>query len=80
MAACPFAVTDILIDRGMPVEVILKEIASNNYDLVAMGALGAGVFKKATVGRTTGRVLRGSRFPVFVIPQPQQKAPVHPSQ
>jgi nucleotide-binding universal stress UspA family protein len=83
MSSCPFTVTDIIINRGVPVEIILKQTESNNYDVVTMGALGAGAFKKATVGRTARRVLRGSRFPVFVVPVPQQKTspasmqPVH---
>ena len=70
MAACPLKVAEILIDRGMPVEIILKQIASNNYDLVTMGALGAGPFKKSALGRTARHVLRSSRFPVFMVPVP----------
>ena len=68
MQACPVDVTDIVINRGIPVEDILKEAESRNVDLIVMGTRGAGLFKDAMIGSTARRVLRRSRRPVFVIP------------
>jgi nucleotide-binding universal stress UspA family protein len=68
MSSCPLVVTDIVIDRGVPVEVILETAASNDHDLIAMGAHGTGAFKGAMIGSTAKHVVRRSKLPVFVIP------------
>ncbi len=73
MESCPFTVKDFVTKQGVPVEIILGEANSGNYDLVVMGTHGAGLFKDAMIGSTARRVVRRSKIPVFVIPLQQQE-------
>jgi len=68
MAACPMVVKDIVIKRGVPVEIILDEAESRRCDLIIMGTHGGGLFKDAMIGSTARRVLRRSKIPVLVVP------------
>jgi nucleotide-binding universal stress UspA family protein len=70
MDSCQWVVSDIVVSRGVPVEIIFQEFQSQDYDLITMGAWGPGVFRDARVGRTARNLLRRTRCPVFVIPPP----------
>jgi len=73
--ACPY--TEILVERGNPVDRILRQIETGDYDLVVMGTRGLGRFEEAMLGSTARRVIRRSRVPVLVVQLPkgtQQKA------
>lgn len=67
--ACPF--TDILVERGNPVERILHQIETGRYDLVVMGTRGLGRFEQAMMGSTTRHLVRRSRVPVLVVQLPK---------
>lgn len=68
-ASCPY--TNIMVERGNPVDRILRQIDSGQYDLAVMGSRGLGRFEEAVMGSTTRRVLRRSRIPVLVVRLPQ---------
>jgi nucleotide-binding universal stress UspA family protein len=72
MSSCPVVVERVVIRGGVPADVILKEIASNKYDLVAMGSDGVRLFKDTSMSRIARRVYQHGKIPVFVIP-PQEK-------
>lgn len=69
--ACPY--TNILVEQGNPVDRVLHQIDSGQYDLVVMGSRGLGRFEEAVMGSTTRRVLRRSRTPVLVVRMPKDK-------
>ncbi len=73
MPACPLAVDEIVIKRGIPVEEILEEAESRGSELIIMGTHGYGLFKNAMIGSNARRVVRRSRIPVLVIPLPDRK-------
>lgn len=72
MSSCPVVVERVVIREGVPADVILKEIASNKYDLVAMGSDGVKLFNDTSMNSIARRVYQHGKIPVFVIP-PQEK-------
>jgi nucleotide-binding universal stress UspA family protein len=70
LPSCPFTTDDIIVKVGNPVEEILQEAETGNYDLVIMGTHGHGVFADAMIGSTSRRVLRRSRKPVLIVRLP----------
>jgi nucleotide-binding universal stress UspA family protein len=74
MASCPTVVDRVVIKEGVPVDVILKEIGSHQYDLVAMGTDGAKLFKDTSMNSIARRVYRQAKIPVFVIPPQEREA------
>ncbi|MFZ3047102.1 MAG: universal stress protein [Desulfatirhabdiaceae bacterium] len=72
-AACPFAVSEIKVIFGNPVEEIINESNAAPYDLVVMGTYGHGVLAGAMMGSTAMRVVRRSVVPVTVVRLPKNK-------
>ena len=68
---CPFAVDDIIVKIGQPVQEILDLAESTNYDIVIMGTHGQGMLADAMMGSTARRVVRRSAIPVLVIRLPE---------
>lgn len=62
-----FETDDIIVERGNPVEQILKQAEEKNCDLIVMGSHGQGTLADAMMGSTARRVLRRSRKPVLVV-------------
>jgi nucleotide-binding universal stress UspA family protein len=71
LVECPFLVEEIIVTQGEPVEVILKQAASMDYDIVVMGTHGQGILADAMLGSTARRVIRRSEKPVLVIRLPE---------
>lgn len=64
------------VEVGVPHEVIVTLAASENFDLIVMGAVGAGG-NPARVGSVTRRVLDSSPCPVLTLraPHPPRSSP-----
>ena len=65
-----FETDEIIVERGNPVEQILKVAESRNCDLIVMGSHGHGILEEALIGSTARRVLRQSTKPVLVVRLP----------
>ena len=70
MSACPFLVERIVVKLGNPVDEIMREVGSSNYDMVIMGARGQGVLAGAVMGSVSRRIVRRSETPVLVVRLP----------
>ena len=68
-----FVTDDIIVERGNPVEIILKQAAEKNCDLIVMGTHGQGKLADAMMGSTARRVLRRSKKPVLVVRLPEEE-------
>jgi nucleotide-binding universal stress UspA family protein len=75
MSSCPVVVERIVVKEGVPADVILKEIESSKYDLVAMGSDGARLFKDTSMNSIARRVYQRGKIPVFVIPPQREGDP-----
>ena len=73
MTSNPVVVDKVIIKKGMPADLILKEIGTNNYDLVAMSSDGVKLFKGASINSIARRVYQHGKIPVFVIPVPEKE-------
>ena len=60
----------IEVKMGDPVEEIIKEAETGNYDLIVMGSYSHGFLKSAVMGDTVKSVVRRSRVPVLVVRVP----------
>jgi nucleotide-binding universal stress UspA family protein len=69
-----FVTDDIIVERGNPVEQILKQAEERNCDLIVMGTHGQGKLADAMMGSTARRVLRRSKKPVLVVRLPEEKS------
>lgn len=58
---------DILVERGNPVNIILKVAEELNCDMIVMGFKGKKSLDDLTIGSTVNRVLHKSKLPVLVI-------------
>jgi len=67
-----FRTDEILVLRGNPVEVILKQSEEKECDIIVMGTHGTGTFTDAVIGSTARRVVRYSKKPVFVVRLPEE--------
>ena len=65
-----FAADEIIVERGNPVEQIVKVAEDRNCDIIVMGSHGHGVLEEALLGSTTRRVLRQVTKPVLVVRLP----------
>ncbi len=65
-----FVTDEILVERGDPVQQILKAADEQNCDLIVMGSHGHGALEEALVGSTTKKVVRRSKKPVLVVRLP----------
>jgi nucleotide-binding universal stress UspA family protein len=68
-----FVTDDIIVERGNPVEQILKQAEEKNCDLIVMGTHGQGTLADAMMGSTARRVLRRSTKPVLVVRLPEEE-------
>ena len=69
-----FVTDDIIVERGNPVEQIIKQAEEKNCDLIVMGTHGHGTLADAMMGSTARRVLRRSAKPVLVVRLPEEKS------
>jgi nucleotide-binding universal stress UspA family protein len=63
----------ILVRKGLPVDEIVNLTTEQNVDLIVMGTHGYGVVKDALMGGTVRRLVRQSKIPVLVVPNPEMK-------
>ena len=61
---------EVLVERGNPVEVILRVAQEKDCDLIVMGTHGQGTLADAMLGSTARRVVRRSSRPVLVVRLP----------
>ena len=62
----------IVVERGHPVEQIIKVSEEKNCDLIVMGRHGYGVLKDALMGGVARGVLRRSAKPILLIRLPEE--------
>jgi nucleotide-binding universal stress UspA family protein len=65
-----FVTDEIIVERGNPVEQILKVADERNCDLIVMGSHGHGAIEEALIGSTAKKVIRRSKKPVLVVRLP----------
>ena len=70
-AGAGFTTDEIIVERGNPVEEIIKNAEERNCDLVVMGTHGQGTLADAMLGSTARRVIRRSKMPVLVVRLPE---------
>lgn len=64
---------ETIISEGLPFLEILRKSEDFEVDAIVMGKFGSGAkFQKLFFGTTAERVLRGSAFPVIVLPPPAE--------
>ena len=73
LSSCPFLLDEVIVKIGSPVQEILLEIDSNNYDLVILSAHGQGVLADTLMGSVSRRVLRRSKASVLVVRLPEKE-------
>ena len=66
-----FTTDEIIVERGNPVEEIIKNAEERNCDLIVMGTHGQGTLADAMLGSTARRVIRRSKMPVLVVRLPE---------
>jgi nucleotide-binding universal stress UspA family protein len=64
---------NIIVKMGDPVEQIIKESETGNYDLIVMGSHGHGTVRAALMGDTVRRVVKRSKIPVLVVQVPEDE-------
>ena len=69
-----FSTDEVIVERGNPVEQILKQAEEKNCDLIVMGTHGQGKLADVMMGSTARRVLRRSPKPVLVVRLPEEKS------
>jgi nucleotide-binding universal stress UspA family protein len=67
-----FITDDIIVERGNPVEQILKHVQERSCDLIVMGTHGHGTLEDVMLGSTARRVIRRSKIPVLVVRLPEE--------
>jgi len=71
LPSCPFITDKIIVKIGIPVEEILLQTKTSDFDMVVMGARGQGIIADALMGSTSRRVLRRCKKPVLVVRLPE---------
>jgi nucleotide-binding universal stress UspA family protein len=66
-----FSTDDIIVQRGNPVEEIMKSAEEADCDLIVMGTHGQGTLADAMLGSTARRVIRRAKVPVLVVRLPE---------
>jgi nucleotide-binding universal stress UspA family protein len=66
-----FITDDIIVERGNPVEKILKHAQERSCDLIVMGTHGHGTLEDVMIGSTARRIVRRSKIPVLVVRLPE---------
>ncbi|UCD77814.1 MAG: universal stress protein [Desulfobacterales bacterium] len=64
---------EILVERGHPVEQIVRISEEQGIDLIVMGRHGYGALKDALMGGVARGVLRHSSKPVLLVKQPEEE-------
>lgn len=67
----PYITYAISVKVGNPVECIVDEATTGNFDLIVIGRHGHGSLKDSMMGSTARRVLRRVNIPIFLIPLPE---------
>ena len=67
-----FTTDEIIVERGNPVEKILKNAEERNCDLIVMGTHGQGTLADVMLGSTARRVVRRAKMPVLVVRLPEE--------
>ncbi|MGD2095997.1 MAG: universal stress protein [Desulfobacterales bacterium] len=65
-----FTTDDVIVQRGNPVEEIIKSAEECNCDLIVMGTHGHSTLEDVMLGSTARRVIRRSKVPVLVVRLP----------
>jgi nucleotide-binding universal stress UspA family protein len=68
----PIDMDEIMVERGHPVEQIIKVSEAKKCDLIVMGRHGYGPLKDALMGGVARGVLRGSGKPVLLVRLPEE--------
>jgi nucleotide-binding universal stress UspA family protein len=63
-----FLLEDMVVKRGLPVDVILEAVEVFHCDLIVIGTQSRGGFQQMVMGSTAQKVLKRSRVPVLVVP------------
>ena len=63
---------DLLIRKGISVDVILSTASDKHADIIVMGTHGYGMVKDALMGGTARRIVRRSTIPVLVVPSQEE--------
>ena len=66
-----FTTDEIIVERGNPVEEIIKSAEERNCDLIVMGTHGLGTLADVMLGSTARRVIGRSKIPVLVVKPPE---------
>lgn len=66
-----FVTDEILIEHGVPAEVIVETAEKRRCDLIVMGTHGQGVISDVLIGSTAKWVLKRSLIPVLIIRLPE---------
>jgi nucleotide-binding universal stress UspA family protein len=72
LADCKIEMDEILLERGHPVEQIIRVSEEKNIDLIVMGRHGYGVLRDALMGGVARGVLRRSTKPVLLVKLPDE--------
>ena len=67
-----FTTDEIIVERGNPVEAIIKNAEESNFDLIVMGTHGQGTLADVMLGSTARRVIRRAKMPVLVVHLPEE--------
>jgi nucleotide-binding universal stress UspA family protein len=67
---CLSLVSKTLVQRGHPIEEILRVADQEECDILVLGSHGKGFLKQTFLGSVSHGVLQRSRKPVFIIPIP----------
>ena len=70
MSGCPFLVKNIKVEIGNPVDEIVEEAATDDIDMVIMGASGHGAIAGTVIGSVSRRVVRRCKKPVLLVQLP----------
>ena len=66
-----FKTDEIIVERGNPVEEIIKNAEEGSCDLIVMGTHGQGTLADVMLGSTARRVIRRAKMPVLVVRLPE---------
>ena len=67
---CLSLVSKTLVQRGHPIEEILKVADQEECDILVLGSHGKGLLQQTFLGSVSHGVLQRSRKPVFIVPIP----------
>ena len=67
-----FVLDDIVVKRGIPVDLIIETAENSKCDLIVMGTQGHGGLAQMMIGSTAQKVLKRSSVPVLVVRLPEK--------